>query len=89
MPERDLVFLVTLVTLGFHGSVKLLYMYHLAVILVVVSTDYGRKQILFHWITVILRIMNLVSESLKSIFFIEGERALGWCFLHMSALKSS
>ena len=64
-------------------------MYRLAVILVVVSTDYGRKQILFHWITVILRIMNLVSESLKSIFFIEGERALGWCFLHMSALKSS
>ena len=57
--------------------------------LVVNSIDYGRYFFLFHWFTVTLRIMNMVSESLKIIFFIEGERALGWCFLNMSALKSS
>ena len=57
--------------------------------LVVNSIDYGRHFFLFHWFTVTLRIMNMVSESLKIIFFIEGERALGWCFLDMSALKSS
>ena len=53
------------------------------------SIDYGKHFFLFHWISASLRIMNLVSESLKIIFFIEGERALGWCFLDMSALKSS
>ena len=53
------------------------------------SIDYGRLLFLFHWFTVTPRIRNLLSKSLKSIFFIEGERALGWCFLHISALKSS
>ena len=42
-------------------------------LLVANNIDYWKLLFLFHWISTSLKIMNLVSEFLKSNFFIEGE----------------